>query len=73
MTLEEAKARAAEEAAARGWPWRGTITAQLTRSWLIFGRALIEVHSNSEQRGSNALFVFDATTGEITRAAYLPR
>ncbi len=73
MTLDEAKARAQEEALARGWPWRGTVRARFTRSWFFIGRKRIEVRSNAESRGSNVYVRFDASTGAIEGASFLPR
>ncbi len=73
MTFEEAKARAHEEAVARGWPWRGAVSARVTRSWIFFGRKRIEVRSNADSRGSNVYVVFDAISGAIEGASFLPR
>lgn len=73
MTLDEAKARALDEATARGWLWREPVSARFTRSWWFFGRKRIVVRSNADLRGSNVYIVFDAASGAIESASFLPR
>ena len=73
MTLDEAKAQAQQEAVARGWSWREPVSARFTRSWIFFGRKLIEVRSNADMRGTNVSVVFDAESGAIERTSFLPR
>lgn len=73
MTSEEAVEQAQALATERGWPWRSPVAVKGTRRFVLLGRRQIEVRSNASMLGTNVVVLFDAETGRIERAAFLPR
>jgi hypothetical protein len=44
-----------------------------SRAFVFFGRKRLAVWSNADSLGTNVLVEFDAETGEVLHAAWLPR
>jgi len=66
-------ARARAVAAERGWRWEAPIKARRSRTWWPLGRRTWVVWSNAGCRGCNVLVELEASTGQVLRAAWLPR
>ena len=71
MTENEALEIAKRVATERGWPWREPVSVTKKRRWFRFSGWI--VYSNAGFRGGNVRIEIDIATGEVIRAAYLPR
>ena len=77
MTAEEAIARAKTIAAERGWHWLEPARVTVERPFLWFLRGTdkkrLRVRTNYGAIGCTVIVYFDAETGRLEGAGFLPR
>jgi hypothetical protein len=71
MTETEAFNLAKGFASSNGWTWLEPIAVTKKRCWFHHNRWI--VRSNLNSRGMNVRIEIDDATGNVVRAAYLPR
>jgi hypothetical protein len=75
MTISEQDAlrRARRPADERGWRWEEPVRVQLSRAYVVAGKATFEVWTNASCLGCNVRIVIDAEDGAVLEAYWLPR
>jgi hypothetical protein len=72
MDAEAALKIARARAASNGWAFSEPVVVALRRGW--FGQQdRFEIETNAGNRGTKAVFVVDAVTGQVLSEGYVPR
>ncbi len=73
MTAEEAIAIARSVAERQGWPWQEPVLAKRYRTFVLFGRPVWHVMTNSDHRGGNVNVHLNDLTGEVVAKGFAQR